>query len=238
MMGEVTASLAHELNQPLGAILHNAQAARLFLNAKKPNLGEVRDALDAIVSDDARASEIIRHARSLFDRGHTEMSPLDLRELLHSVERIVKTDAMARSVSLTTRVPAEAIGIVGNRTQLIQAVMNLVLNAFDSISESPDGPREVEVLAWADHNGWVRVAVRDSGTGIAPKIMPRLFNAFVTTKPQGMGMGLALTRSIVENHGGTLRAAQNADRGATLEFTLPAGAAPDGIRRRDLGERG
>jgi signal transduction histidine kinase len=236
MMGELTATLAHELNQPLGAILHNAQAARMFLDAKKPNLAEVRDALDAIVSDDARASEIIRQARSQFHRGQAEVSRLDLRELLHSVERIVRTDAMSRGVSLSTRVAAESIDIVGNRTQLIQAVMNLVLNAFDSICESPDGPRQVDVLAAPAHDGWVRVTVRDSGTGIDPKLLPRLFNAFVTTKPHGMGMGLAIARSIIESHGGTLRAAQNVGRGATLEFTLPTEPAPAGNRKRELGE--
>jgi signal transduction histidine kinase len=221
MMGELTASLAHELNQPLGAILSNAQAVRRILAEKKPDLAEVKVAVEEIIQDNSRAVETIRNVRTLFQRGEARMSPVDLKQVVHDVERILTADAVFKNISLHLDLPASLPTIIGNRTQLIQALMNLVLNAFDSVCENGDGPREVTIWVKENETGEARIAVRDSGKGIAPEIMPRLFEAFFTTKPNGMGMGLAITRSIIENHGGRLRATPNADRGATLHFTLP-----------------
>jgi len=222
MMGEVTASLAHELNQPLGAILSNAQAARRLLNAKTPDLKEVGTALDDIISDNTRAVETIRNVRALFQRVELTTSSLDLNQILLSVERILRSDAKTREVSLRFELPASLPAVVGRGTELIQALINLVVNAFDSISEAGAGPREVVVRASQNGPTRVHIAVRDSGKGIDPSIMPRLFQAFVTTKSKGMGMGLAIARSIIENHGGRLWATQNPERGATMEFYLPA----------------
>ncbi len=222
MMGELTASLAHEVNQPLAAILNNAQAASRFLAANKPNLRDVKDCLEDIIRDDTRAVETIKNVRALFQRDQAEMSSVDFLRLMHDVERIVKLNATARNISVRLDLPAFLPTIVGNRTQLIQALINLILNAFDAICENGDGPREVHLSVTQREAGWVHVAVRDSGSGIDPAIMPSLFDAFFTTKPAGMGMGLAIVRSIIENHGGRLWATRNPDRGATLEFSLPA----------------
>ena len=149
------------------------------------------------------------------------MSPVDLKQVVHDVERILMADAVFKNISLHLDLPASLPTIIGNRTQLIQALVNLVLNAFDSVCENGDGPREVTIWVKENETGEARIAVRDSGKGIAPEIIPRLFEAFFTTKPNGMGMGLAITRSIIENHGGRLGVTANADRGATLHFTLP-----------------
>jgi two-component system sensor kinase FixL len=224
MMGGLTASLAHELNQPLAAVQSNAQAARRLLAAKRPELGEVKAAIDDVIQDNARAAETIRNVRALFQRGEVQMSPVDLRQILCDVERIARADAIFKSVTLRLDLPTALPTVIGNRTQLIEALMNLASNAFDSVCESADGSREVEIRASQPEAGHIHVSVRDSGKGIEPEVMPRLFDAFFTTKPQGMGMGLAIVRSIIENHGGRLWATRNPNRGATFEFDLPVQA--------------
>ncbi len=226
IMRELTASLVHELNQPLGAILSNAQAARRFLGAKKPDLGEVRRALDEIIRDNSRAVEIIRNVRGLFQPGELKRQQTDPRQLLLDVEGILKSDAINRRVSLRLELPETLPAITADRGQVIQALINLIVNAFDAIAETSGGPREVVVSAAQRELGRLHVAVRDSGKGIDPEIMPRLFRAFITTKSEGMGLGLAIARSIIQNHGGDLRATQNPDGGTTMEFHLPADTAP------------
>jgi PAS domain S-box-containing protein len=224
MMGGLTASLAHELNQPLAAVRSNAQAARRLLAAKRPELEEVKAAIEDVIQDNARAAETIRNVRALFQRDEVQMSPVDLRQILYDVERIARADAASKNVTLRLDLPTMLPTVIGNRTQLIEALMNLVLNAFDSVCESVDGLREVEMRASQPQPKHIHVSVRDSGKGIEPEVMPRLFDAFFTTKPQGMGMGLAIVRSIIENHGGRLWATRNPDRGATFEFDLPVKA--------------
>ena len=224
MMGELTASLAHELNQPLGAILSNAQAVRRILAEKRPDLAEVKAAVEDIIQDNSRAVETIRNVRALFQRGESQMSPVDLKYVLLDVERILAGDAVFKNISVRIDLPVSLPTIIGNRTQLIQALMNLILNAFDAVCEDGGGPREVEIHAGQRETGRVHIAVRDSGIGIAPQNIPKLFDPFFTTKPKGVGMGLAIVRTIVESHGGKLWVKRNPDRGATLEFDLPVQA--------------
>ena len=204
MMGELTASLAHELNQPLVAILNNAQAGRRFLTTKSPPLEEVKDILDEIINDNTRAAEIIHNLRSLFQRDQMIMSRVDLHQVLLDVERIVRPDALSRNIALRVASPVTLAPVSGNRTELVQATFNLVQNAFDSICEVADGPREVELGADQTEAEWVHVTVRDSGKGIDPRFMPRLLDAFFATKSTGMGMGLTIVRSIIEHHGGRI----------------------------------
>jgi len=223
MMGGLTASLAHELSQPLGAVHLNAETARLFLAAKSPELDKVKAAIDDVIQDNARAAEIIRNIRALFQRAEVEKLAVDLRQILYDVERILRADAASKGVALQLDVPTALPPVMGNKTQLIEAVMNLVSNGVDSVCESGEAG-SVEICASQPEAGRVRVLVRDSGRGIEPEVIPRLFDAFFTTKPKGMGMGLAIVRSIIENHGGRLWATPNPDRGATFEFELPVKA--------------
>ena len=222
LTGGLMAALAHELTQPLGAILSNAQAARRFLAMRRPKLSEVRAAVDEIISDNSRAVEAIRNVRTLFQTGDNEMTSVDLSSVLPDIERIVGADARRRKISLRLKLPATLPLINGSRTQLIQALLNLVVNAFDSIPDDWSGSREVAISAERSEPARVAVVVRDSGKGIDAAIMPRLFQAFVTTKPGGMGMGLAIARTIIEKHGGQLWAEPNAERGTSMKFYLPA----------------
>jgi C4-dicarboxylate-specific signal transduction histidine kinase len=219
-MGELTASLAHELNQPLGAILNNAKAVRRMLTAKTPDLSEINEALKDIIRDDGRAVDIVKNVRAMFKRGEVKTSTVDVRELLLDVARIVSADARTKRISWSTELPDSPALVRGDQTHLTQAVLNLVMNAFDSVCDS-EGPRKVTLLAALEEPDEIRVSVRDSGKGIEPGVMPRLFEPFFTTRPSGMGMGLTIVRSIIENHAGRIWATQNPDRGATLHFTLP-----------------
>lgn len=219
-MGELTASLAHELNQPLGAILNNTKAIQHLLKAKTPDLTEIEAALDDIVRDDARAVEIVRNVRAMFKRGEAKMSPVDIKEVLLDVARIVSSDARMKGIVFSMELPDSLPPIRGDKTHLSQVILNLIFNAFDSVCES-DGSRTVTVRAAADESGQLHVAVGDTGRGIDPAAVPNLFKPFFTTKSTGMGMGLTIASSIIQNHGGRLWATQNPGRGATVEFALP-----------------
>ena len=220
LVGELATVLEHELRQPLTAILANAEIAHHLAARKNPNLIEIRDALADIVRDNGRADEIIRKVRAMFRRGEAKKSSVDINELLSDVDRIASTSARMKGISFSKEVPESLPSLLCNRTQLTQAILNLVFNAFDSVCDS-DLPREVRLSAALTESNRVRVSVRDRGKGIDPKAMPRLFEPFYTTKANGMGMGLAIVRSIIENHEGRIWAEQNPGRGATFEFELP-----------------
>ena len=200
-----------------------SEAARGFLAAKNPELDKVKAAIDDVIQDPARAAETIRNVRALFQRDEVEMLAVDLGQILYDVECILRADAASKRVTLQLDVPTGLPAVMGNKTQLIEVVMNLVSNGLDSVCESGEAGT-VEIRASQPEAGRVRVLVRDSGKGIEPEALPRLFDAFFTTKPKGMGMGLAIVRSIIENHGGRIWPTCNSDRGATFEFDLPVEA--------------
>jgi signal transduction histidine kinase len=223
-MGELAASLAHEINQPLAAIRSNAEAIQSMLGSERPDLDEIKAAVADIVSDDARADETIRRLRAMFRRDELARSEVDLGELLREVNRIIRSDALIRKVSLTLDLHQPLRAVLADRVQMQQAIINLLLNAFDAVSETTENPRQVTLSALRDDSGCLRVLVRDSGKGIDPYALPRIFEAFFTTKPGGMGMGLAISRSIVEAHGGRLSVSSNPGHGSTFEITLPCPA--------------
>jgi signal transduction histidine kinase len=220
-IGELTASLAHELTQPLTAILSNAQAALRHLASDPGNLEEMRAILEDIVADDKRAGEVIRRLRGLLKKGDREFVVLDLNETVGEVARLVAADAVLRNVSLALDMTRELPAVWGDRVQLQQVVLNLILNGLDAIRESGRADRSLLIRTSKDGAATVRVAVRDSGVGIDQADLERIFQPFYSTKAEGMGMGLAISRSIVEAHGGRLEAANNPDGGATFSFTLP-----------------
>jgi signal transduction histidine kinase len=222
MMGELTVSLAHELNQPLGAVLSNAQAALRMLTSERTDLEEVTGALRDIVRDNSRAVEIVRQVRALFQRGEAHKSEVDLRQVVADVDSLLRHEAALKGISLSFEMPDSLPSLLGQHAQLVQLLLNLILNAFDAVSESDDSKRKIEVRAnYEEARSCIKVALHDSGRGIASKDMPRLFRAFFTTRTKGIGMGLAISRSIVENHGGRLWAVRGRERGATFVFELP-----------------
>jgi signal transduction histidine kinase len=220
-MGELAASLAHELNQPLAAILHNAEAIQSLLAVDNPDIDEVKAATAEIVEDDGRAGDIIRRLRSFFRREDLTKTSIELGKAVGEIARILQSDAVIRNVNLTLDVSPQSPTVSGDRVQLQQAIINLLLNAFDAASAVKQGPREVVLKIPAEENGWARIMVRDSGNGIEPEVLTRVFDAFYTTKPSGMGMGLSISRSIIEAHGGRLTVSANADCGVTFEIALP-----------------
>ena len=227
-LGELTASLAHELNQPLTAILSNAQAAERLLAAAAPNLEEVREILRDIVTDDRRATEVIRRLRALVKKGDLEFVPLDLNELIREVARLMGSDAISRGISLSLELAADLPTVRGDRVQLQQVVLNLVLNGLDAMHEPGGGERTLVIRTARDGADAVAVSVQDAGTGIDEKNVDQLFHPLFTTKTEGLGMGLTIARTIVDAHGGRLSAANNVTAGATFQFSLPV--SREGVR--------
>jgi two-component system sensor kinase FixL len=221
-MGELAASLAHELNQPLTAILSNAQAAQRFLAAKPVNLDEVREILIDIVDDNSRAGEIIRRLRALVRKEELAFTQLELPAVIRDVVAVVHNDAILRNVQVHYEAGDEVPPVRGDRIQLQQVMLNLLLNAFDAMKDCRPDQRQVSVRVDSDGAGRVEVAVRDRGIGLTSDKLDRIFEPFFTTKRDGLGMGLSISRSIVEAHGGRLWVENNPDSGATFCFTLPA----------------
>jgi signal transduction histidine kinase len=222
-IGQLTTSLAHELNQPLTAILSNAQAAQRFLAADPVDLEEVRDILKDIVDDDKRAGEVIHRLRNLLKKGNPEFRALDLNETVGEVARLVSGDALLRGVSIQLALAPGLPPVRGDRVPLQQVILNLVLNGMDAMRKSSPQDRILLLRTARVSPTVVRVAVRDSGVGVGEGNRDEMFQAFYTTKEDGMGMGLAIARSIVEAHGGRLEGHSNSGPGATFSFTLPIG---------------
>ena len=221
MLGQLASTLAHELNQPLGAILRNAEAAELFLKMEPPDLEEVQAILTDIRNDDQRAGSVIDRMRSLLQRRTLESEPMEIAELIGEVVALVHGDASSRHITLETEEPDILPLVHGDRVQIQQVLINLILNAMDALHGLPDGERRVIVCARYGGAGTVEIAVSDTGPGIPPSLAGKLFDPFFTTKLQGMGIGLAISRTIIEAHGGSIRAENNAERGATFRVTLP-----------------
>jgi signal transduction histidine kinase len=221
-MGQLTSALAHELNQPLGAILRNAEAAEIYLQKEKPDLEEIRAIVADIRKDDQRAGSVIDRMRSLLQRRNLELKSLDLGELLAETVALVRSDASARQVFLTLQMPVKLPAVRGDRVHLQQVLLNLILNGMDAMADVAKFQRLLNVSAKTAENGSVEVSVSDCGTGIAPDKIEHLFEPFFTTKPKGLGMGLAISHTIIEAHGGKIRGGNNVPRGAVFIFTLPA----------------
>lgn len=221
-LGQLSGALAHELKQPLTAILADAQAAQALLKAGKASVPEVLEILADICAADARADTIIERARALMKRRDSELQATSLGAVASDVLALVKADAVKRGITLELSLPESVPQVRADRVQLSQVLLNLVLNAMDSVSADTLRERKVRIEVRHSGGAHVEVAVVDSGCGIPDDVFPRLFQAFVTTKHEGMGLGLALSRTIVQAHGGDLRAENNAGRGATFRFTLAA----------------
>ena len=225
VLGEFATSLAHELNQPLAAIVVNAHLAqRLLAPGDTVHLEEVREFLKDIEADGKRAGDLIRRLRGMIKRADPEFALLDLNELVREVAGLVRSDAALRNVSMRLELSDDLPNVRGDRIQLQQLVLNLVLNGFDAMPESLTGDRILVIRTARDTATVVTVAVQDSGIGIDDKDMDHIFDPLYTTKPGGLGMGLAIARHIVDAHGGRLVAANNVHGGATFQFTLPVGA--------------
>jgi C4-dicarboxylate-specific signal transduction histidine kinase len=238
-LGELTASIAHEVNQPLAAVVNNANASLRWLSRDSPDLAEACNAIRRIIRDGNRAGDVISRMRALFKKVGTTKERFDINEVVEEVVILVQSDLQRNRVSLQTRLANELPPISGDRIQLQQVLFNLLMNAIEAMSGGEEGPRELWVssekvigisgeseksqlenkaLAAAE---WMLIAVRDSGPGLDTKSLDRLFDAFYTTKPHGIGMGLAISRSIIEAHGGQLWATASGSRGAVFQFRLP-----------------
>jgi PAS domain S-box-containing protein len=221
VVGELTASIAHEINQPLGAILSNADAAELLLESDSPPLDELRKILADIRNDDVRASETIRHIRMLTRKREMQMEPLEMNDVALDVVRLVTTEARWRDVPLRTELTAAGTKVFADRVHLQQVLMNLLLNAMDAMADIPPAERRLFIRTNTNGSDTVETSVTDSGHGIPPDKLPRLFESFFTTKENGMGLGLAIARSILDAHHGRIFAKNNPNGGAIFQFDLP-----------------
>ena len=220
-LGELAASLAHELNQPLTAIYSNAQAAQRFMAANPADLDEVREILKDIVQDNSRAGEVISRMRALVKKQEIAFVTLDLSSVIRDVVLLVHSDAILHNIRISLELDPSLPPVRGDKVELQQVVLNLLLNAFEAMKDCPANQREINVRAAMEGADVVRVVVCDRGTGVSSENLDRIFQPFYTTKRDGLGMGLSISRSIIEAHGGRLLAENNPDQGATFYFTVP-----------------
>jgi C4-dicarboxylate-specific signal transduction histidine kinase len=220
-LGELTASITHEVNQPLGAVLANAEACLRWLDRATPDLDAVRRSVEWIIDDGKRASEVIRRVRALANKTEIEKVPLDVNDVVREVVALVQRELASHRVSLRMELAPALPLILGDRVQLQQVMINLVMNGVEAMQSVTDRPRELVIRSRRDETRRLLVSVTDGGVGIAAEDAERLFDAFFSTKPSGMGMGLSISRSMVEGHGGRLSVSGNEGPGATFQFTLP-----------------
>jgi C4-dicarboxylate-specific signal transduction histidine kinase len=222
-MGQLAASIAHEINQPISAIVTNGQAALRFLGRKPPDLEEVGHAIDHIVLDGKRAGDVIDRIRALIKKVPPRQDAVEINELIRGVLALARGEIVKHAVSVQTQLSNDLPLIEADRVQLQQVILNLVMNAVEAMSSSSERPRELLISTGREGPSDVFVAVQDSGPGLNPESFNRLFDAFYTTKRDGLGMGLAICRSIVEAHGGQVWASRGAGPGAHFQLTLPVG---------------
>jgi PAS domain S-box-containing protein len=221
-MGELTGSIAHEVNQPIASAMMNAQAGLRWLMGQPPNLDEVRQAFHRIVENAGRAGEVIHRIRSLIKKAPAQLEVLAINAAVGEVVELTRSQAVRHRVQVTAELSENLPPVRGDRVQLQQVMLNLILNALEALSGAGEGAGEVLIRTEQDGSGQVRVSVQDSGPGLAPEQLEQAFEAFYTTKPSGLGMGLSICRSIIEAHGGHLWASPNRPRGVVFQFTLPA----------------
>jgi predicted ATPase/signal transduction histidine kinase len=224
-LGELTASIAHEVNQPLGGVLINAEACLSWLSHEQPNLTEAHAALERIVRDGTRAGEVIRRVRTLAKKADTKMAPLNLNDVLSEALTLVQHELSSSRVALRMEWAGALPVILADKVQLQQVILNLVINGIEAMQPITDRPRELVIRSELDGAQQVRVTVKDCGVGFSADDADQLFNTFFTTKSSGLGMGLSICRSIIELHDGRIWAAPNAPHGATIQFTLPLNPA-------------
>ncbi|HEX3523576.1 MAG TPA: ATP-binding protein [Stellaceae bacterium] len=220
-MGQLSASIAHEINQPIAGVITNANAGLRWLGARRPNLEEARQAFGRIMRDGNRAREVIDRVRALARNAPPRFDRLDINEAIREVIALAQAEMRRNRIQLQIRLGDDLPHIAGDRVQLQQVATNLIVNAVEAMSDVSEGPRELTIVSGAGNSNDVFVEVRDTGPGLDPANLDRLFQSFYTTKPDGMGMGLAISRSIVEAHGGRLSAARNQPQGAVFRLTLP-----------------
>jgi C4-dicarboxylate-specific signal transduction histidine kinase len=220
-MGQLTASIAHEVNQPIAATKVNAQAALRWLNRDVPDLEEVRELLTRIANDGDRAGNVVNRIRDLVKKAPAQMEALHINEAIGEVIELTRSEAIKNGVTVQTQFADSLPAVAGDRIQLQQVILNLILNAIQAMSASGLPLRELQISTQANRSDGVLVSIRDSGPGIRPQDVDRLFDPFYTTKPGGMGMGLSICRSIIAGHGGQIWATSNGQQGAAFDFTLP-----------------
>jgi PAS domain S-box-containing protein len=223
-LDELTASIAHEVNQPLAGVVANAEACLRWLDRRTPNLDAARRSVEWIIDDGNRASEVIRRVRALANKTDIEKAPLDVDDVVREVIALVQRELISHRVSLRTELAPALPMILADRVQLQQVIINLVMNGIEAMQSVTDRPRELVIRSRQDEAQQVLVSVTDCGVGISAENADRLFNPFFTTKSSGMGMGLSICRSIMEAHGGRLWATAGVPHGATFQFTLPVDA--------------
>ena len=227
-MGELATSLTHELAQPLGAILANAETAEMIVNSRSPDINGIKEILADIRRDDERAVEVIRHVRSIVKKAPGEAKNLDLNDVVREAFEFLSTQARTHDVMLTRLPASQPLNIKGDRIQLQQVIINLIINGMDAMTDAPDGQRRIIGRTTRMPDGFAEISISDFGTGISPDNLKKVFDPYFTTKTEGMGMGLSIARTIIESHNGRIWAENHASGGAVFRLVLPLAKSANG----------